>query len=64
MHEKQLQLAAEGVETEHDKISAFTRLERQSELIWKDRSNRVNEKIRLENLMVGRIGNFAFDTDI
>lgn len=64
MHEKQLQLAAEGVETEHDKISALTRLERQSELIWKDRSNRVNEKIRLENLMVGRIGNFAFDTDI
>jgi len=64
MHEKQLQNKADGLESEQDKISALTRLERLSELVWKDRQFKTNDKIRLDNLLVGHNGTYAFDTDI
>jgi len=43
---------------------AMSKLERESELVWKDRTSRVNEQIRNENLLIGHIGSYAFDTDI
>lgn len=39
-------------------------IDTQSGLIWKDRSYKRNERIKNENLLVGRIGNIAFDNEI
>lgn len=41
-----------------------TPLERASEMIWNDRSVRKNQIERKENLLMGQIGNYAFDVDI
>ena len=39
----------------------LTPLERESELVWKDRQHKKDQKVRHENLVMGRVGTFAFD---
>ena len=45
-------------------VRAVTPIDRESEMIWRDRTNRTNEKVRHENLLKGKIGDFSFDLDI
>ena len=42
----------------------LTPLERESELVWKDRQAKKNQITRHENLLVGRLGTYAFDNNM
>ena len=54
----------ENGESEQPSVRPITPIDRESEMIWRDRSSRTNEKVRNENLLRGKIGDFAFDLDI
>jgi hypothetical protein len=51
-------------QAEQKELADDEKLERDSELIWKDRSTRTDQLIRWENFKQGNVGNAAFDLDL
>ena len=52
------------IREQNEKEKDDDKLERASELIWKDRSHKYNQAVRHENQLLGRIGGSAFTLDI